>query len=174
MFCRECGKELNKDAKFCSNCGTATLPAEEKRKPKKLKRLHKILIAGISLALVVAIAVSLIIYNSTAWKRNFKVEYVKYNTNSSKSFDYSNSSYDYKLTNNTQNVYRNVYAVVFVKSKMDFKSDEFEFESYVTSQIREFETVDFKIYKSDIEEEANARGKDTSFSTIEIVGIRWK
>lgn len=49
-----------------------------------------------------------------------------------------------------------------------------DFESYVTSTLREFETVDFKIYSSKIEEEAKARGKNTSFSTIEISGIKWK
>jgi uncharacterized membrane protein YdbT with pleckstrin-like domain len=33
MFCRECGTNIENDAKFCSNCGTATSSTESVKKP---------------------------------------------------------------------------------------------------------------------------------------------
>lgn len=41
MYCRNCGKELNDNAKFCSNCGTSLLIEEKDEKKDTCNRMNE-------------------------------------------------------------------------------------------------------------------------------------
>ncbi len=60
MTCKNCGKELLQDAKFCENCGAAVeeaIPVEQEQAPKK--KNNKGLIIGIAIAVVLVAAIAI-------------------------------------------------------------------------------------------------------------------
>lgn len=54
MFCEKCGAKINKNSKFCANCGQAIAGSKESNKEMKKKKGNKFL-----LLLIIGIAITI-------------------------------------------------------------------------------------------------------------------
>ncbi|MDO4945675.1 MAG: hypothetical protein Q4E74_10815, partial [Ruminococcus sp.] len=69
-------------------------------------RKRKIIILLTAIIILIATVVCIVIYNNTAWKRNFEIKYL--------GFDAEHEIYLYSITNLTQKTYKDVKAIISV------------------------------------------------------------
>lgn len=130
-------------------------------KLKKGKNKGK-LILFFSLILITGIIIGVIIFNNTAWKRNFEIKYIGYNSN------LSGGSYQYSITNLTSNYYRNVKAVIHISNVYG----DFSFEDNIGT-VRQHEVIDYELMWYKVKKSANEKGIKLLLAEPEIERIVW-
>lgn len=132
-----------------------------------MEKLSKKKICLIILAVVVIVA-AYWYYSSTQWERDFEIRYVDY-VSSKNDTDYN--YYLYEITNKTNHVLTDVYAVIAVT---DYMEESFEYDDLIEYRIRPGETVEYRIYKKDYREAAEKQGEDLSWViSVDIVKIKY-
>lgn len=165
--CTECGKEISDKATTCPNCG-CPLSMEEKKiitpmitaKSQKNKR---IVIIIISIIVLIGVIAGIVFFNATAWKRNFDVKYIGYESNS-----YTGGIYTYNITNLTSKTYNKVKAVIHVKNIYG----DFTFEDYIGT-IRQHEEKEYKLNFNDVKNEAEKKEIKLMLAEVDIDRIIW-
>ena len=125
----------------------------------------------IIILLLVVIVAAYWYYSSTQWERDFDIRYVEYVRDGAlfESSDYS--YYLYEITNKTNRVLTDVYAVIEVT---DYTEESFEYDDLIERSIRPGETVEYKIYTKDYKKAAEKQGEDLGMIiSVDIVKIEY-
>lgn len=130
-------------------------------KEKQQKNKLKLALILLTIVVVAGIIISIVIYNNTAWKRNFEIEYLDY--------DASSDAYIYSISNLTQNTYKDVKAIIHVDNPT---YGNFSFESYIGT-IRQHETVEYKLYFHEAKREAEEKNIELLLASLDIEKLIW-
>lgn len=118
--------------------------------------------------LLLVVVVGVIWYvSATQWTRDFEIRYVDYVGDTAKGNLSGSSYYLYEITNKTNHTLRDVDVIISV----DCRSEDFEYEDYVSYSMKPGETVEYRLYADDYREVAEERGIELGFLSVSSVDI---
>lgn len=147
------------------NIQTQDVPNVSKPVKKKISK-KTVIIALLLIFALIGIIVGVILYNDTAWQRNFKITYIgcEYDLHSE---EYG--TYYYTLENLTQKTFKNVKAVIHVNNVFG----DFSFEDSIGT-IRQHELVEYDLRWSAVQNAAEKHNIKKIFaSDVEIERLIW-
>lgn len=130
----------------------------------------KLLICIISIVLIVGISFTIWKINDTKWERTFEITYNGY-INEEYSIELSNPYTLYTIKNKTNKTVSSIYAVIKVKT---WEGKSFKFIKQITLDLKAGESIEFKLYASDIEKELDIRNISTYMYNKDIIKIKFK
>ncbi len=130
---------------------------------KKRKLGVKGLVVLCALLAVVGITIGIIMYNLTAWKRDFEIQYIGYEDT-----NYGGGTYSYVIKNRTNNTYKNVKAVFHVSN---IYGDLF-IEDYVGS-FKQGEEKEYNFCFNKVEKEADKKGIKLLMASVDLEKLTW-
>lgn len=130
----------------------------------------KLLICIISIVLIVGISFTVWKINDTKWERTFEITYNGY-INEEYSIELSNPYTLYTIKNKTNKTVSSIYAVIKVKT---WEGKSFKFTKQITLDLKAGESIEFKLYSSDIEKELDNRNISTYMYNKDIIKIKFK
>lgn len=130
----------------------------------------KLLICIISIVLIVGISFTIWKINDTKWERTFEITYNGY-INEEYSIELSNPYTLYTIKNKTNKTVSSIYAVIKVKT---WEGKSFKFVKQITLDLKAGESIEFKLYASDIEKELDIRNISTYMYNKDIIKIKFK
>lgn len=130
----------------------------------------KLLICIISIVLIVGISFTIWKINDTKWERTFEITYNGY-INEEYSIELSNPYTLYTIKNKTNKTVSSIYAVIKVET---WEGKSFKFIKQITLDLKAGESIEFKLYASDIEKELDIRNISTYMYDEDIIKIKFK
>lgn len=132
----------------------------------------KLLICIISIILIVGISFTIWKITDTKWERTFEITYDGYvSKNEENTISLSNPYTKYTIKNKTNKTVSSIYAVIKVKT---WEGKSFKFEKIIALDLKAGESLQFKIFDSDIKEELNNRNISTYMWEMDIIKIKFK